>query len=151
MMGRWVLSASLALAVGVAAAGDAAAVDGRLDTLFGEHRPYREFLADLQHAVAEGPRERVARLVSYPLRTTVAGRRLTLSSAREFLAHYDKVLPPASITAIRDQLYGELFANANGVMIGSGEVWFSAVCSDEQCHTRPIRIVALNPPAEKTP
>jgi hypothetical protein len=149
MTGSWSgLLAGLVAAAALAAEASAG-IDARLDELFGEHLPYRQFLGDLQSAVTRGPRERVASLVSYPLRTRVGGRSLTIRTPAQFVADYDRLLPPSSIAAIRHQAYAELFANANGVMIGSGEVWFSAVCASASCDPKVIRIVALNPAAEK--
>jgi hypothetical protein len=40
-----------------------------------------------------------------------------------------------------------MFANWHGMMIGRGEVWFSALCDEggaESCKNRRIRIVSIN-------
>ena len=54
-------------------------------------------------------------------------------------------LTPKVLAAIKRQTYASLFANDRGVMIGDGEVWFSAVCRDAACKDAPIRIIAINP------
>jgi hypothetical protein len=121
-------------------------IEGRLDTLFGSHEPYRRFLTDLQRAVAAGDRQQIAAMVSYPLRTRLAGQPVRIAGPKQLLAHFDALLPQKSLEVIRTQRFADLFANSQGVMIGSGEVWFSAVCAAADCRAPPIMITALNPP-----
>jgi hypothetical protein len=104
------------------------ATSARLEALFGEHEAYRGFLSALQAAVAAGDRAAVAAMVAYPLRKTIAGEPATIGSAAGLLAHYDRLLTPAVAAAIERQTYASLFANAEGVMIGDGEVWFGDTC-----------------------
>ncbi len=120
-------------------------IESRLDTLFGSHEPYRRFLTDLQHAVAAHDRNQIAGMVSYPLKTRIAGSRVSLAKPQQFLAHFDELLPQKSLDAISAQTFSGLFANSQGVMIGSGEVWFSGVCKAHNCDAPPIMITALNP------
>jgi hypothetical protein len=126
-------------------------IDLRLDALFGSHEPYRKFLHDLQRAVAAGDREQIAAMVSYPLNTHIAGRAVKLDNPRHFLAHFDVLLPQKSLDAITAQSFVGLFANSQGVMIGSGEVWFSAACAARDCNAAPVLITALNPQPLPTP
>lgn len=123
-----------------------AAVDARLDLLFGEHDPYRAFLRQLQAAVAEDSREQVAAMVSYPLNTKLNGRAVRIRTPRQFLGHYEALLPPKTRQLIARQSYGELFANSAGAMIGNGELWFSGICKDKACRSHVIKITALNAP-----
>jgi hypothetical protein len=121
-------------------------MDARLDLLFGEHAPYRTFLQALQAAVAADDRKQVAGMVSYPLKTSIHGRAVRIRTQKQFLHNYEELLPPATRAALAAQAYGALFVNSQGVMIGSGQVWFSGVCSDELCSRRTIKVIALNPP-----
>jgi hypothetical protein len=137
------LAASAAIAAPPAP--DAGSIESRLDRLFGSHQPYRKFLADLQQAVAAGDRSRIAGMVSYPLKTRIAGHAVKLATPRQFLAHFDELLPQSSLEAITAQSFAGLFANSQGMMIGSGEVWFSAVCATRDCNAPPVMIIAVNP------
>lgn len=119
-------------------------VDRRLETLFGEAQPYREFFIALKQALAAGDRQAVADMVEYPLRTRIAGKPATIPAPDAFLAHYDELMTPAVSAAVEKQRYGELFANSQGVMIGDGKVWFSGICGDPQCTTQTVRIIAIN-------
>jgi hypothetical protein len=134
-----------------APAPDSLPIEGRLDLLFGSHDPYRKFLQALQDAVATRDRNQIAAMVSYPLRTQIAGRVVKLDNPRHFLAHFDELLPQRSLDAISAQAFDGLFANSHGVMIGSGEVWFGAVCAARDCNAPPIMITALNPQPPPTP
>jgi|HubBroStandDraft_1064217.scaffolds.fasta_scaffold02351_4 hypothetical protein len=147
---RWSsLLAVLMLVSAPLAAQDPGSIDARLDILFGEHDSYRRFLTDLQQAVAKDARSEVAAMVAYPLTTHIAGKKIILQTPAEFLQHYDQLLPAKALAVIRAQTYPALFANAQGVMIGAGEVWFSGVCADSTCGSRTVRITAINPPAKE--
>jgi hypothetical protein len=129
-----------------AAAQDAVTgMQARLDALFGSHAPYEDFLALLQQAVAAGNRTGVAALVSYPLKTRLAGRPVTVHDAGQFVARYEQLLPAKSREAIAQQKFEALFANSSGVMVGSGQVWFSGVCGDAHCKAPVVLITAVNP------
>jgi hypothetical protein len=119
------------------------ATSARLEALFGDHEAYREFLIALQAAVAAGDRAAVAAMVAYPLQTTIAGEP-TIGSAAGFLRHYDRLLTPAVVAAIERQTYASLFANAEGVMIGDGEIWFSGTCPDTACTEVRVKVIAIN-------
>ncbi|MBS0377046.1 MAG: hypothetical protein JSS29_01060 [Proteobacteria bacterium] len=123
----------------------AAAMDARLDQLFGEHASYHVFLAELQAAVAADERPRVAGLVQFPLRTRIDGRVVRLHTQEEFLSHYDALLPPATRARLAAQTYAGLFANSQGAMVGDGQIWFAAVCSERGCGSKRVRIIAFNP------
>ncbi len=138
----WAPLAPAAPADAASASGD---MDARLDLLFGEHAPYRAFLQQLQGAVAADERQRVATLVSYPLKVKLDGQVVHLRTAQQFLSHYDELLPPATRALIAAQSYEQLFVNGDGVMIGSGQLWFSGVCNDERCGRRIVKIIAFNP------
>jgi hypothetical protein len=142
-----VLFMTAALAAPPAAPSGGTGMDARLDLLFGEHDPYRSFLQELQSAVAADERSRVATMVSYPLRTKLHGHTLRVATTKQFLSHYDELLPQATRALIAAQAYEALFVNSQGVMIGNGQLWFSGVCSDALCSSRTIKIIALNPAA----
>lgn len=116
-----------------------------LDTLFGDHVPYEDFLAALQKAVAATDKPAVAGMVSYPLKTKVSGKMMTLKHPKDFIAHYNAIVTPKIAAAVKAQTYATLFANSEGLMIGSGEVWFSGICSDAACTKQVVRIIAFNP------
>jgi len=120
-------------------------MDARLDLLFGEHDSYRAFLRELQAAVAADERSRVAAMVSYPLKAKVHGHVVRIGTTQQFLSHYDQLLPQPTRALIAAQSYEELFVNSQGVMIGSGQLWFSGVCNDELCSKRTIKIIGFNP------
>ncbi|HEY0201519.1 MAG TPA: hypothetical protein VGC24_07490 [Burkholderiaceae bacterium] len=117
----------------------AANMDGRLDMLFGAHAPYRVFLERLQAAVAADDRAGVAALAAYPLNAHLGSKKVTVRDAKRFIADYDRLLSPRVKAAIARQTYANLFANAQGVSVGDGELWFSGVGRDAI-----VRIIAIN-------
>ncbi|KKX30277.1 hypothetical protein [Rhizobium sp. LC145] len=120
----------------------AADTDKSLDSLFGDHKPYADFLAKLQKAVASDDKETVANMVDYPFQARIAGKAVKIKDARHFVADYDKVVTAKVKASIAKQTYPTLFANWQGVMIGDGEVWFSEVGKDEK-HMA-VKIIAIN-------
>jgi hypothetical protein len=147
LVSLFVVTLAAAPRVGIAA--ETAEVDARLDVLFGEHEAYRNFLHELQSAVSEHARERVAVMVNYPLRTRLNGKWVRLQTPAQFLAHYDDLLTAKTRDVISRQSYGDLFSSSQGVMIGDGEVWYSGVCKDHSCSSRSIKIIAFNPQARR--
>lgn len=133
--------ASIALgASAVAQAQTAAEVDSTLDTLFGSHAPFADFLGALQRAVAADDRQAVAAMVDYPFHARIAGKAASIKDASHFVDAYYHIVTAKVKHAIAEQRYAKLFANWQGVMIGDGEVWFSLVGKPGA-----VRITAINP------
>ena len=120
-------------------------VSVRLDTLFGSHESLEQFLASLQEDCADKRWPAIAAKIAYPLKTRIAGHSINIRNPSEFIAHSEDLLTPKVLAAIERQTYASLFANDRGVMIGDGEVWFSAVCKDADCKNAPVKIIAINP------
>lgn len=130
------------IALGTAATAQAqtvAEVNARLDSLFGAHAPYQSFFSALQVAMAADDRQAVARMVDYPLRTRIDGKAVTIKDTSQFVARYDSLVTAKLKRAVAEQAYAKLFANAQGVSIGDGVVWFSGVGKDNA-----VRIIAIN-------
>lgn len=82
------------------------------------------FLAALQAAIASDNRAAVAAMVRYPLTTYNNGvATAEYADAGALLAVYDALFTPAVQAAIRSATPETLFTNADGVMIGNGEIW----------------------------
>ncbi|MBN9475536.1 MAG: hypothetical protein ABS43_31210 [Bordetella sp. SCN 67-23] len=133
------LAAFIALGTGAAQAQTAADMDARLDTLFGEHASYRGFFDKLKQAVAAGDKAAVAAMADYPFRTRLDGKAATLRDAEHFIADYDRLITPKVRDAVSRQTYPELFANWQGISIGSGEIWFGGVGKRNE-----VKITAIN-------
>jgi hypothetical protein len=125
--------------------GDISDTNARLDTLFGAHRPYEQFLARLQKATKASNWSEVAKMIAYPISFSMAGRKTKVASENAFLHLVTRIMTPKVVAAIPAQSYSGIFANGEGVMIGDGEVWFSGVCSDAACANPPIKITAIRP------
>jgi hypothetical protein len=52
-------------------------------------------------------------------------------------------MTPGIVSAIKDQNYGDLFVNDQGVMFGNGQAWLDAVCLDRKCDQSVIQVVTL--------
>lgn len=100
----------------------------------------REFLAALKAAVAKDDAAAVARLASFPLDVAVGGRRESVSTDQRFVQIYSGVFTPCLKRLVETASMEELFANANGVMFGSGAIWFSPLEGGA------IRIITINGP-----
>lgn len=108
----------------------------------------KRFLVSVQTAVSENDTKRIATLIEFPLSVNSATAKRRVKTSREFLEGIDKIITPVVREKILAQQPAKLFHRADGVMIGDGEVWFRAICSDEKCETRRTRIVTVNVPAE---
>lgn len=78
----------------------------------------QRFYTDVQH----GNKQAAAALVSYPLR--VNALKLTIKDQRQFLADYDLVFTSDFVRCLQQYPPHNLFVNAQGIMLGQGELWF---------------------------
>lgn len=118
--------------------------DRRLDTLFGSHTAYHEFLDDLKAAAAANDSHKIAAMINYPIAANVDGKEITLESSHDFLINYEKIFSQRILGAIESQRYSNIFSKYDGIMIGNGEIWFAGICEDNSCTHEKIRITAIN-------
>ena len=85
-------------------------------------------------AVTKGDKSTVASLIVYPIKVHVAGSLKTIHDRNDLLTHYDAVFSPGYRAAIAAEAPRDMFARDQGIMLGSGEVWFG----------RDGRVIALN-------
>lgn len=85
----------------------------------------RAFLVDLQAAVQENDKNKIAGMASYPLNFIRDGKRVRIRDKQTFLARYDTIFNEHVRSAILKQSSHCLFGNYQGEMIGNGEIWFS--------------------------
>src|SRR5215831_7542187 len=50
----------------------------------------KPFVENIKKLVAQDKKEELAQLIRYPLKITVAGRRIVLRTPKDFLKHYDQ-------------------------------------------------------------
>jgi hypothetical protein len=104
-----------------------------------------DFLQRLRDAVRENDAGAVAALTHFPF--TVNGKPGPPNAA-ELARHFADIYTEPVRRAVLEQTVDALFANWRGLIIGRGEVWFSAVCDTDSapgsCKNRRIRVVQVN-------
>lgn len=98
----------------------------------------RAFLAQLQAAVKANDKAKIAGMVSYPMNFIAGTKRTRIRDKQTFLARYDTIFTEHVRTAILNQSSHCLFGNANGEMVGHGEVWFTELGSGS------VKIITVN-------
>lgn len=101
-----------------------------------------DFLQTLQSAVKNNDKKVLARLMHYPLH--VSGTHLKITSANSFSKHYSEIITPKIRDAILQQEPYAMFANYQGVMLGSGQVWFNNISSDAKNQKNKILVITIN-------
>jgi len=96
------------------------------------------YVENLKTLVSQDKKEDIAQLIRFPLKISVAARRITLRSKDDFLKHYDQAFNSKVRDALAKQDSANLFANWQGAMIGNGEIWIRPGESGG------IQIVAIN-------
>lgn len=120
-------------------------VNQRFTFLYGSYQPYQRFFKDLQIAIDQNHRIKVASMIHYPIFINLNNQKFKIRSAREFLNHYNEIFDPQLIQIIQKQSYGNLFANTKGIMVGEhGELWFTGICKDRACKKVSVKIIAIN-------
>ena len=111
--------------------------------LLGDSAQYRKAITAFQEAVKAHDAAAVAALVSYPIKVTIGTSRRTIKTPQKFIAKYDSIITPAIAAAVQDEPYGDMMVNAQGVMLGRGEVWINGVCRDKACTTADVRVITI--------
>jgi hypothetical protein len=99
------------------------------------------FFEALRRNLGTGDRAAACAMVAYPLRQPGG----PVTSAAECQVRYDEIFTIPVRRAVGRQQFAELFVNDDGVMIGSGELWFAGRCDRrEPCREADLRIIAVN-------
>ncbi len=126
-------------------------VDSMIDRLHGDHAPFRDAFDRLQAAVAAHDGAAVAALVRFPIVVTLGRARAPVATPAEFIAQYDRIVTPAIAAVVAQQAWDALFVNAQGVMLGDGQVWLAGECADKACTTMQVRVVTIQDGPHITP
>lgn len=105
----------------------------------------KTFLGKIQKAVAQNDTTALSKMIRYPIRLKMpTGSNVKISNSKQFITNYPKFITPNWKKTVLQQKYEELFVNAEGVMIGNGEIWFSGICKNQSCTKREIKIIGIN-------
>lgn len=106
----------------------------------------RAFFLELKKAVLNRDASWLAERLALPMRVQTDLGRLTLSTPQDFVENYDQAMTTTVLQAVRRQTSDTLVKNAQGVMIGDGEIWFAEIAEDD-AHPPRTRywITAINP------
>ena len=126
-------------------------VAATIDSLHGDHVPFRAAFDALQRAVAAHDAAAVAALVRFPIEVNLGRAPVTNASPGQFIAQYDRIVTPAIAAVVARQSWDALFVNAQGVMLGDGEVWLGGECADKDCTSMRVRVITIQGGAHLTP
>lgn len=115
----------------------------RIGQLLGEVAPYETVFTALQKGVATHDAKAVAALPIYPLHINVAGQKREIADAAAFEREYDRIITADIARAVTAQTFDTLFVNAQGAMLGDGQVWIGSVCADAACADPQVGIIAI--------
>jgi hypothetical protein len=142
---RLIASIALVLCLGAAPAlaQSEADTDATVDSVLGDHNAYRAAFDAIQQAVGDGDAAGFARWVSYPIKVVADGEDMLLSDEEQFTEHYDNILTDEIRQAILDQAWASVLVNADGIMLGNGQVWMNGICKNDSCSEFDVKIVTI--------
>ncbi|MCP3056722.1 hypothetical protein [Aurantimonas marianensis] len=117
---------------------------GQIEALHGDADGFSAAFDVLQQAMADGDAATVAEFGSYPLTVRANGEVYDVLEAQDLIDNFDSLIAPDTQARVANQDVGDLMVNSEGVMIGAGELWLSAVCDDNACSSARWRIIAIN-------
>ena len=123
-----------------------------------EERLASLFVIYLQTLVTQDEKERLARLIAFPLEVKLADNNLTIKNEAEFLANYSQIMTETIKIALLNQDPDNLITTTMGTQIGQGEIKFKGnqiiainnMLSSTQPKPNIIRLNSLNHPIDKT-
>ncbi len=125
--------------------GQADDVDARIQEVAGvDPKEARAFFLGIKTEAGTLDRSALVKRVAYPITVDLKARRkVKLRNPAQLLEHFDEVFTPKVLGAIHGQAYEDLFVNYQGMMIGSGEVWFTGLKGPSGKFDQ-LRIIAIN-------
>lgn len=117
---------------------------GQIESLHGDADGFSAAFDRLQQAMTDGDAAAVADLGSYPLTVRANGEVYDILEAQDLIDNFDSLVMPDTQALVAEQDIRDLMVNSDGVMVGAGEVWLSAVCDDNACNSARWRIIAIN-------
>ncbi len=101
-------------------------------------KAFHTFFITFQQAVIKDNKAKVASMVHYPFNVNTNGKTHKIKNARSFIAKYDSIMTPEVKRTLAYALEEDLFVNWQGVMVGSGELWFGE-------SNNKLGLIAVNP------
>jgi hypothetical protein len=92
---------------------------------FSNEDEIKNFLKELQVNIKNNDKNKVANMIDYPFKTYNEGNVTIYKNANSIIEEWDKLFTDQVRNAILNQKYEGIFYNYQGVMIGSGEIWFN--------------------------
>jgi hypothetical protein len=93
-------------------------------------------------AVTSNQPDKAAALVSYPLAYTESGRRTLVHTPADFEKKFPVIFTPAYVAQLKSITPKAMFANWQGIMLGSGQVWFNADGKAFALNNEPVKMYA---------
>lgn len=90
-------------------------------------------------AVLSGHKQKAANYVRYPLLVNFPGGSRTIRNKPEFLKGFEDIFTHRNVECLAKSIPHDMFANYQGVMLGSGLVWF-----DETGHAETLNLCAAD-------
>ncbi len=131
--------------------GEGRSEEGTTSSMYPVTLQDKKFLEQIKKAVLTNDVEWLSGVVSYPLGIKQNGKTITLNNSSDFKKYATTILTAHLKSAVQNQLPDSLFKNWQGVMIGNGAIWFSAIKETPDDDWR-HRIIGINPehrPIEK--
>lgn len=85
------------------------------------------FFEKLQAAVKQDARDQVTSMVSFPMRTALAGKRVVIHSQQQFLANYDRIFTAAVRCALLHAEKSSVWGRDQGFTFADGTIWWDAI------------------------
>lgn len=81
----------------------------------------------IKSLVKNNEKSKVANYVSYPLNVNKEDKKIKIQSKEDFIKNYNTIFTENVKKALLNQDVTKTFVNYQGVMVGSGEIWFTHV------------------------
>jgi hypothetical protein len=93
-------------------------------------------------AVTSNQPDKAAALVSYPLAYTESGRRTLVHTPADFEKKFPAIFTPSYVAQLKSITPKAMFADQQGIMLGSGQVWFNADGKAFALNNEPVKMYA---------
>ncbi|MBU5483689.1 hypothetical protein KQI86_05055 [Clostridium sp. MSJ-11] len=86
---------------------------------------FKNTFNNIKELVASNDKEKVAEYINFPINVHIGGKKVAIETKDQFIKNYDEIFNDNVKAKLANQKVEETFVNADGIMVGDGEIWIS--------------------------
>jgi hypothetical protein len=107
-----------------------------------DEKIYQSFADSLQAALKKKDAAEVSKMIRYPIKTKISGKKTTIKNAQDFELNFSKIFNDAFLLKIEKNTVSDTVCNSQGLGWANGSLWINA--ADFQKNPNELKVIAIN-------